>query len=159
MATYFVGQGRAIAQDNYRKNETSTLWEIRGSIRESDTYKPISKANIEVNWGAYARTNQDGSFLIRARKGDELVIRHKDFETIYYTITSDDRITVEVKPSTDDSFDKDLEFRQEVQSFNTLIDSVAFYKKKDVEKSIKFVGRALLQSNSKKQNADRKSVV
>ena len=148
-----VGQGNLTAQDNYQK-ERAPLWEIRGSVRESDTYEPISKVNIEVNGGAYTRTNPDGTFLIRARKGDELIIRHKDFETIYHIITSNERIIVKVKSDENADLDQESDYKEDVQSYNALIDSVAFYKKKDVEKSIEFVGRAISKSNSQKQNAE-----
>ncbi len=150
--------GKMNAQDNFKRAE-SPLFEIRGSVRESDTYEPISKVNIEINGGAYTRTNLDGTFTIKARKGDQLIIRHKDFETIYYDITSDERITVEVEPADDEGIAEDSEYKREVQSFNALIDSVTAYKKKDVEKSIAFAGRALAQSNSLVQNAEAYTIL
>ncbi|MGS2727558.1 histidine kinase [Psychroserpens sp. BH13MA-6] len=135
------------------QRETAPYFTIRGSVRESDTYKPISKVNIEVNGGAYTRTDIDGSFIIQAREGDELVIRHKDFETVYYTIGKDHRVTVEVEPA-DDTKQLDTNFKTDIKTFNALIDSVAKYKKQNVEKSIAFVGDALKQSSSQKQNAE-----
>ncbi|MCK8482166.1 histidine kinase [Psychroserpens algicola] len=140
-------------EDAIEKRKAAPLFTIRGSVRESDTYKPISKVNIEVNGGAYTRTDLDGSFLIQARKGDELVIRHKDFETVYYTIQSNERITVEVEPAKE-KLQTETTFKRDIKRFNSLIDSVTKYKKLDVEKSISFVGEALSQSNSKKQNAE-----
>lgn len=125
---------------------------VRGSVRESDTYKPISKVNIEVNGGAYTMTSADGSFNIKVKKGDELIIRHKDFETVYYTIKSDERITVEVKPN-DQEQPIDTKYKKSVKAFNALIDSAATYLKKDANKSIQFVTEALSQSNSKSENA------
>jgi hypothetical protein len=112
------------------------LLHIRGSVRESDTYEPISKVNIEINGGAYTITDRLGRFTIKARKGDELIVRHKDFETVYYTITNEDRITIEVEPVVSKNYN--AKFRQDIKRFNSLIDSVAVYKKKDVAKSIKF---------------------
>src|SRR5690606_35213164 len=81
----------AMGQNQMEKAEEA-MFIVRGSVRESDTYRPIPEVNIEVNGGAYTMTGQDGNFNIKVKKGDELVIRHKDFETIYYTITSDERI-------------------------------------------------------------------
>ena len=151
MILFFFGM---MSAQNTSDKKKLPLWEIRGSIRESDTYDPISKANIEVNGGAYTRSNQDGSFTIRARKGDELIIRHKDFETIYYTIISAERITVKVKSAEDELIEKDQDYEREVQSYESLIDSILFYKKRNVEKSIDFVGRALSKSNSQAKNAE-----
>ena len=71
-------------EKNAERRALEPLYEVRGSVRESDTYKPISKVNIEVNGGAYTVTGNDGDFRIKVRTGDELIIRHKDFETVYY---------------------------------------------------------------------------
>ncbi|WP_460219998.1 histidine kinase [Psychroserpens sp. MEBiC05023] len=140
-------------EDSVQKVRTATLFTIRGSVRESDTYKPISKVNIEVNGGAYTRTDLDGTFIIQARQGDELVIRHKDFETVYYTIESDERISVEVEPAKVRA-QEETKFKKDIKVFNALIDSVTKHKKTDVDKSISFVGEALSQSSSQKQNAE-----
>jgi len=137
--------------------DISPLLIIRGSVRESDTYKPISKVNIEINGGAYTNTNSMGTFTIRARKGDELIVRHKDFETVYYTIANEDRITIEVIPAVQELENKT--YKRNIKTFNSLIDSVSKYKKQDVAKSIKFVGEALAQSSSLQQNAEAYEVL
>jgi two-component system LytT family sensor kinase len=139
--------------DKTYEKKVSPLYIIRGSVRESNTYKPISKVNIEVNGGAYTMTSIDGAFMIRARKGDELVIRHKDFETVYYTIIDDDRITVEVEPATRQK-QSNSKFKEDINTFNALVDSIIKYKKQDVSKSIEFAGEALSQSTSQRQNAE-----
>ncbi len=125
---------------------------VRGSVRESDTYKPIAKVNIEVNGGAYTMTSLNGTFNIQVKKGDELTIRHKDFETVYYTIKDDERITVEVKPAVQQN-PINSKFKKDVKAFNAMIDSAAFYLKKDAQKSIQFMTEALSQSNSISENA------
>jgi len=135
------------------KPEESPLFTIRGSVRHSDSYRPISKVNIEVNGGAYTMTDANGAFIIKARKGDELVIRHKDFETVYHVVEDDDRITVEVDPAEINPVE-DLKYKRNIKSFNALIDSVGKYKKIDIGKSIAFVGDALGQSSSQRQNAE-----
>ncbi|RXJ52818.1 tetratricopeptide repeat-containing sensor histidine kinase [Gelidibacter gilvus] len=145
------------AQENENKRE-STSFIVRGSVRESDSYKPISKVNIEVNGGAYTVTSNDGEFRIQVKKGDELAIRHKDFETVYYTITSNERISVEVKPALRKPT-SDLKYQRSVQNFNSFIDSAVTYQKKDAEKSIQFITEALLQSTSSKENADAYEVL
>lgn len=74
---------------------------MRGLIIESDRQKPIADVNIEVNGGAYTTTDKFGEFRIEAKKGDELTIKHKDFETVYYIIQSNERIKVQVEPNKD----------------------------------------------------------
>ncbi len=137
---------------NLAAQQDEPMLYIRGSVRKSDTYEPISKVNIEINGGAYTITDSQGRFTIKAKKGDELIVRHKDFETVYYTLINDDRITIEVEPVVNKNINS--KFRRDIKRFNSLIDSVAVYKKKDVAKSIKFVGEALTQSNSVSQNAE-----
>lgn len=142
---------------NMAAQQREALLHIRGSVRESDTYEPISKVNIEINGGAYTNTDSQGRFTIKARKGDELIVRHKDFETVYYTIINEDRITIEVEPIVNKTVNS--RFKQDIKRFNSLIDSVAVYKKTDVAKSIKFVGEALTHSNSVFQNAEAYQVL
>lgn len=128
------------------------LLQIKGIVREVDTHKTISKVNIEINGGAYTITDGQGRFTIRAKPGDELIIRHKDFETVYHTIENNARIVIEVEPVVRESIYS--KFSRDYKRFNSLIDSVLVYKKKDVAKSIKFVGEALTFSNSIAQNAE-----
>ncbi len=135
--------------NNVTQEKTFT---VRGSVREGDTYKPIPKVNIEVNGGAYTETDATGTFRIKVKKGDQLVIRHKDFETVYYTIVNDDRITIEVEPV--NTISKFSINKKNIKAFNSVIDSADSYLKVDLEKSIKFIADALEVSNSVQQNAE-----
>ena len=130
---------------------------IRGSVIESDSRKPISRVNVEVNGGSYTTTNSLGEFRIPVKKGDEIIISHKDFETVYYTVTNQDRITVEVEPTTETDKEK-ISYRKDT-SFNSLIDSAVVNIKNDANKSIEFVTLALEQSSSVKQNAEAYEVL
>ena len=128
---------------------------VRGSVIESDTRDPIPNVNIEVNGGAYTTTNYAGDFRIEAKKGDELIIRHKDFETVYYTILSNERITVKVEPNKEEAEYKSKKFsRSNPNQFQSLIDSAETYLKKDAKRSIQFIESALVESNSTKENGE-----
>lgn len=125
---------------------------IRGFIYDSELQKPVSNANIEVYGGAYTTTNGAGEFRIQAKIGDELVIKHKDFETVYYTIENQERIRVEVRPF---RYSSKAQRKDEPDiAFNSLIDSAIVYKKTDLEKSIQFVADALSESRSVKENGE-----
>ncbi|WP_250435141.1 histidine kinase [Hanstruepera flava] len=125
---------------------------VRGFIYDSELQKPVSNANIEVNGGAYTTTNGAGEFRIKVKYGDELVIKHKDFETVYYTIKNQERIRVEVRPY---RYSNRAKVNDEPDiAFNSLIDSALVYKKTDLEKSIQFVTDALAESRSGKENAE-----
>ncbi len=139
-----------------QEHETETInktFIVRGAVIESDSYKPIPKVNIEVNGGAYTTTNTQGEFKIEVSKGDELVIKHSDFETVYYIIQNNERIKVEVKPNRNFNYN-DKFLKVDPSLFNSLIDSAEIYLKSDAEKSIQFVEDALTISNSTKQNAE-----
>lgn len=149
-------------EDNIGLIKETPKFTVRGSVIESDTRNPIKDVNIEVNGGAYTTTDMFGEFRIEARQGDELVIRHKDFETVYYVIRSDERIKVEVEPNNE----KPFEFlklkrsgRLNTRSFNALIDSSVTYLKKDAQKSIQFIADALQESNSVKENSEAYEVL
>ncbi len=126
---------------------------VKGAVVESRTYKPIPKVNILVNGGNYTTTNALGEFRIEVSKGDELVIKHSDFETVYYTIQNSERIRVEVRPSINEAYIS-KRLRSNPSQFNALIDSANVYLKTDAEKSIQFVTEALSVSSSTKENAE-----
>ena len=134
---------------------------VRGSVVESDTKNPIPDVNIEVNGGSYTTTDDGGNFRIEARKGDELTIKHKDFETVYYTIQSNERIIVEVQPSSEEApFSKQKTYsRTNPVLFKSLIDSAETSLKKDAKKSIQFIEKALGTSNSAKENSEAYEVL
>ncbi|GAA3602032.1 histidine kinase [Flavivirga amylovorans] len=133
---------------------------LRGSVIESETQDPIPNVNIEVNGGAYTTTDFSGEFRIQAKRGDELIVRHKDFETVYYTILSNERITVKVEPNEEEAKYKQKKFsRSNPNEFKSLIDSAETYLKKDAKRSIQFIESALIKSNSAKENAESYEVL
>ena len=136
--------------------EVEATFTIKGSVYEKDSREPISQVNIEVNGGQYTTTNLSGEFLIQAKKGDELVIRHKDFETVYYAIQNDEDIRVEVQEQEKNysKMRKKMPLQKRASSFYSLIDSAKVYVKTDAEKSIQFITEALSQSVSINQNSD-----
>ncbi|MFV0540826.1 MAG: histidine kinase [Aestuariibaculum sp.] len=134
--------------------ETQNRFTVRGSVVESDTEKPIPNVNIEVNGGAYTSTDNFGDFKIEVKKGDELTIKHKDFETIYYTIKSNERIMVQVQAMEAPNMDKKVYSKNSTDLFKNYVDSADTYLKKDVKKSLLFVEKALESSNSAKENAE-----
>ncbi|WP_396602253.1 histidine kinase [Algibacter sp. R77976] len=149
------------AQNNTTLN-SGPKFTVRGSVVESDTQKPIPDVNIEVNGGGYTATDFFGEFRIEVREGDELTIRHKDFETVFYVIRSNERIKVEVEPNDEDQ-SKISKFksisRSQKELFKPLIDSAEAYLKKDAKKSIQFIADALSEANSTKQNSEAYEVL
>lgn len=134
--------------------EKEALLAIKGNVREADSYNPISGVDVQVNGGAYTTTNIAGDFRVQAKLGDELIISHKEFETVYYTIKSAERITVEVRQADVRKISKYRSKSQNTQLFKSLIDSAQTYLKKDAKKSIQFITDALLESSSSRENGE-----
>lgn len=139
-------------QNNSNKRDDVPVFTIRGSVYEKGTHKPYSNVEILVNGGKYTRTYSDGSFNVKAKIGDELIVSHKDFETIYYIIKSNERITIEVIDSKQSSSRNRK--KGSFKRFNEMIDSADIYLKKDAEKSITFIGNALNVGVSTTQSAE-----
>ena len=139
-------------QNQLNKRTNEAVFTIRGSVYEKDSYYPYKNVEILINGGGYTRSSADGSFNVHAKIGDELIISHNDFETIYYTIKSNERINIEVIDSKQSSsrYRKSGDFKR----FNEMIDSAAIYLKKDAEKSIKFIGNALNVNVGTTENAE-----
>ena len=149
----FIGLSLTMTAQEQESKIAKKAFIVKGSVIESDTHKPIPKVNIEINGGAYTTTNAQGEFKIDVFKGDELIIKHSDFETVYYIIKSNERIKVEVRPNQRGYIRKTL-LKKDPRQFNALIDSADTYLKTDAEKSIQFVADALSISSSTKQNAE-----
>ena len=129
------------------------VFTIRGSVYIQGSRIPIEEVDIEVNNGTYTSTNKDGKFVVKAKIGDELTIKHHDFETIFYTIESGERITIEVT-SGDNWRTGRYKSNSVSKRFNQMIDSADNYLKKDAAKSIQFVGDALNANISSNQSAE-----
>ena len=149
-----------LAQVSSKTQINQATFTVRGSVIESDTKKPIQNVNIEVNGGSYTTTDFSGNFRIEARKGDELTVKHKDFETVYYVIESNERILIQVKQSADElQYSKNKYSRTNPILFKSLIDSAETNLKKDAKKSIQFIEKALGTSNSAQENSEAYEVL
>ncbi len=140
------------AQNKYTASEEQ-YFVVRGSVKEKFSNEPLSEVTVTVNGGLYEKTGYDGTFKIKVKMGDNLIISHPDFQTVYHVIDSKDRIRVDVIPQ--DPKPTQNELRQKtIKTFNQLIDSADVYLRDDAEKSIQFIADALNKSISQKQNAE-----
>ena len=114
--------------------------------------------NIEfsVSGNIYRTNNSSGRYKIPAKVGDQIIVSHPDFDTVYYTLLSNEDIKIIVEDYTynkgkisksyfsNKSLSKDIFFKN--------LDSARFYKTKDIEKSIVFIEKILENNESKKRN-------
>lgn len=163
MFCLFISGMLLVAQNDDNFINQDPKFTIRGSVKESDTRNPIQNVNIEVSGGGYTTTDIFGNFKIEVRKGDELIIRHKDFETVYHIIQNDDDIQVEVEPNEEENFklskSKKISNTRKSETFNALMDSAKAYLRKDAKKSIQFIADALSESKSSKENSEAYQVL
>ena len=82
------------------------LLTLEGEVLDVENFKPIHKVSIQVLGGEHTQSNLMGEFKIRARIGDELIISSQLFNTIYYTVKTDDDIKIEVHPEKSIPFNK-----------------------------------------------------
>lgn len=118
---------------------------LKGEVIDGETNMPIAKVNVEILGGQYTTTNGQGRFVVSAKIGDELVIKSDDFVTVYHTIKVNDFITVRVekaKTAAAPIVSKGSKGKEQA-GFYVYLDSAKFFLKKDAQKSIEYVTKAL----------------
>lgn len=118
---------------------------LKGEVVDGETSMPIAKVNVEILGGQYTTTNLSGNFSISAKIGDELVIKSDDFVTVYYTIKENDFVTVRVEKAKTESSPivSKSQKSEQLAGFTVYLDSAKFFLKKDAQKSIEYVTKAL----------------
>ncbi|RZS98834.1 tetratricopeptide repeat-containing sensor histidine kinase [Aquimarina brevivitae] len=132
------------------------LFDIKGSVKEAKTLKPVQDVEIQVlGKGAYV-SDQFGNFRIQATIGDQLVIRHPSFETIFHTVTSSDRIDIKVKENPIVVANQPSAARRKSSLYQYNIQSARTNLKKDAATSIDFAAKALESITDDDSEADAK---
>lgn len=145
---------RIDAQESVSKPTTFVL---KGNVIEEATNMPISKVNVEISGGGYTTTNNNGSFTIHAKIGDELIIRSDDFKTVYYRIKDKQRITIKVE-NADVLPVMSSKRKSSPDIFKSYIDSAKTFLKKDAKKSIEYVTKALESVPGKSASSSQNSI-
>ncbi len=127
------------------KRQTEKNFMLQGEVRDGETNMPIARVNVEILGGQYTTTNFSGRFTISAKIGDELVIKSDDFVTVYYTIKSAEFITVRVEKAKleEESILSKTSSAPSRDKFKVYLDSAKFFLKKDAQKSIEYITKAL----------------
>ena len=121
---------------------------LEGSVKARNSLEPIPDATVQILGYRTTTTNMFGEFTIRAQVGDELVVSHPNFETVFYILQSNERVDIRVKDwETDDlsRSKKPLAKRSasSIERHKQNIDSANYYKKRNIEKSILFVENSI----------------
>lgn len=138
--------------------DDSGYFTVRGIVMEKYSNESVKDVTVQVNGKTYEVTGYDGSFKVKVRVGDQLVISHRDFQTVYHTIENDDRLLIEVFPQEPEPSQKEIRER-DLETFNQLLDSANTYLKNDPQLSVQFIADALKKSRSQSQNAEAYEVL
>lgn len=151
------------AQENEAAEEQTFM--LSGTVFDDELLKPIGKANIEIVGGAYTTSSQSGDFRIRARVGDQLIIRSDQFDPVYYDIKDQQSVRILArrnKREVDAGRSKkklSAPSRADTQQvFTQYLDSARYYLKRDAKVSIEFITRALESTRENRPTAAQNSV-
>ena len=127
--------------------------EFRGEVLHQETYKPIPNVTVYVKGGISTKTKKNGSFVLMAKIGDEIVITHPRIEPVSKVLESEGKIQVLVKDLPEEgkksiSYTKKKSKRNEL--FYQYLDSANLVYRNDVTKSIQYVTKSF--ETSKKLN-------
>ncbi|WP_405565334.1 histidine kinase [Polaribacter sp. Asnod6-C07] len=128
---------------------------VRITIVDDSNNEKVKNAEVSVNGINYNYPDISGRYIVKARVGDELRVSHPDFETIYYRLKSSEDIKILVENS-GNIRNRDSKFSSKTRSQDLYLqhlDSVKFYKKKDIEKSLSFIEKAIESKQNKERNA------
>lgn len=150
---FFIATNTCLSQ--IYNTQKGVEFSIKVVVEGKENKVVIKNAEVSVNGITYNYSPVNGYYLIKAKVGDELRVSHQDFETIYYTIKSNEEIRLVVE-----GFDGESSYssKSKVNSktsdnYFRYIDSVKFYQKKDIEKSLFFIEEALKGNQTKQRNA------
>lgn len=128
---------------------------IKVRVIDQATRNSVKDAEVAVNGQRFYYSNTQSNYAIKANVGDELVVSHKNFKTVYYTIKNNEDIKVEVTKELQNQPRKLKTFSSKAitSKYAQYLDSVKFYKTNDIEKSLSFIEKMLISGSSKSKQA------
>lgn len=138
---------------------------VKVKVVDESSGEAIKNADVSVNGRRFLFSNSQERYIVRARANDELVVTHSDFIAVFYRIKDNEDIEILVE---DIEGEKESKYslnkislskrarskrKKESNLFSIYLDSVKFYKKKNIDKSLSFIERILLEISSKNRKA------
>lgn len=124
---------------------------VRIQVVDDNNNTIVENVTIYVNGLGYSIPDIQDKFVVRAKVGDVIRVTHPEFDTVYYTLTSNEDIKVVVEDFVQRKSNLKSYTRKNIHQ--QYIDSAKYYKKKDIDKSVSFIEKALLEKGTKRQNA------
>ncbi|MGG8496477.1 tetratricopeptide repeat-containing sensor histidine kinase [Tenacibaculum sp. TC6] len=141
------------------RGPTERYFSVKIKIIDKASRKAITDAYITVNGVYQNRYSRNEEYTVTVKVNDELMVSHPNFETVYYTIKGGDEIRIEVEENKRDKKSKSLNklnfsISKRKNNYTQYLDSAKFYEKKDIDKSLSFVEKALKENINRYQKAD-----
>ncbi|CAM1352017.1 histidine kinase [Tenacibaculum insulae] len=134
--------------------EKTQEFSVKVQVVDKNTNQSIKDAIVEVNGRVFNFSNLRGRYIVKAKVGNQLMVTHPNFETIFYTIKDDEDIKVLVEGFIKKRKSKIGSYgRKKIDLYSVYLDSVKFFKKKNIDKSVSSVEKLLLNSSSKSRRA------
>ncbi len=114
----------------------------------------VKDARVEVDGRTFIFSFIKDRYEVKAKKGSNLEVSHPDFETVFYTIKDNEDIKVKVEGFVQEKKSSRKSYlSKKVDLFPQYLDSVKFYKKKNIDKSVTFIEKMLIENSSKEKRA------
>ena len=123
---------------------------VRITIVDEKGNKVTKNAEVAVNGTVYTFPDFNGRYIAKANVGDQLRVSHPDFQTIYYTLKSSEDIEIVVADYVYDSnsSSKFISKSKRTDFYLQYLDSAKFFQKKDINKSLSFIEKALVHDKN-----------
>lgn len=140
--------------------QKNVVFPVKITVVDENNRKITEDVQIFVRGKLYNFADGKGIFTIQAEVGDEVQVTHPNFQTVYYTLTSNEDIKVVIEESGNLFKNSRSKIRGVQQDeFTQHLDSAKFYKEKDIEKSLSFIEKALKSSTNNSRNAQTYKVL
>jgi tetratricopeptide (TPR) repeat protein len=148
----------AFSQENSSLNSKKEFF-VKVVIQDKDTKEQIKNAQVSVNGFQFRYSLINSNYSVKAKVNNQLIISHPDFETVYYTITSNEdiKILVEGFSSNNTGYKRKYSYSKTTSNladfYHQYLDSAIFYKEKSIDKSLDYIEKALRNKQSRARNA------
>lgn len=155
-----VGQENRFVDFSQPKEEFS----IKVTVIEEGTNKEITNASVLVNAKTFLFSNTRNRYVVKAGVGDQLVVKHPDFEPVFYTVKNGEDIKVIVKgysqkrkklynPLVSKERTRSKQKIEIENRYYAYLDSAKYFKTQDINKSISFITKTLEGSPTRSRRA------
>ncbi|MFK8059208.1 MAG: histidine kinase [Polaribacter sp.] len=143
----------AISQTNtFSANQE---FSVKVVVQGKESRKPIKNAEVSIAGRRFLYSEITNNYIVKASVGDELEVTHPDFDPVFVTIKSDEDIKVLVEGFDDENnnYSRKKIISKEVDNYFLHLDSAKYYQKKDIDKSLSFIEKALTGKKTRNRNA------